>query len=93
MHTFLPNKPPLKNYISSNRSLKTISKIASELPKLLLTNSVQSTINSLHKNSLSINFLLKNKKNKEIKLAMSHLSFISHAYICLLYTSDAADDP
>ena len=81
MHTFLPNKPPLKNYISSNRSLKTISKIASELPKLLLTNSVQSTISSLNKNSLSINFLLKNKKNKEIKLAMSHLSFISHAYI------------
>ena len=65
MHTFLPNKPPLKNYISSNRSLKTISKIASELPKLLLTNSVQSTISSLNKNSLSINFLLKNKKNQK----------------------------
>ena len=81
MHTFLPKNPPLKNYTSNYKSLKKISFIANELPKLLLTNSVQSTVDGLHKNSLSVAKLIQNKSDKEIKLAMSHLSFISHAYI------------
>lgn len=81
MHTFLPKNPPLKNYASNCKSLKKISFIANELPKLLLTNSVQSTVVGLNKNSLSVAKLIQNKSDKEIKLAMSHLSFISHAYI------------
>ena len=81
MHTFLPKNPPLKNYTSNYKSLKKISFIANELPKLLLTNSVQSTVDGLNKNSLSVAKLIQNKSDKEIKLAMSHLSFISHAYI------------
>ena len=81
MHTFLPKNPPLKNYISHYKSLKKISFIANELPKLLLTNSVQSTIDGLNKHSLSVAKLVQNKSDKEIKLAMSHLSFISHSYI------------
>ena len=81
MHTFLPNKEPLKSYRTDSRSLKKIAEIASILPKLLLTNKVQITIDSLNKKAFSINKILKEKNNDEINLAMSHLSFIAHAYI------------
>ena len=81
MHTFLPKTPPIKNYKTKARSLKNLEYISSLLPKLLLTNKVQSTINSMTKNSFSVDVLLKNKNIKEINLAMAHLSFIAHAYI------------
>jgi len=81
MHTFLPNKEPLKSYRTNSRSLKKIAEVASSLPKLLLTNKVQITIDSLNKKAFSINKILKEKNNDEINLAMSHLSFIAHAYI------------
>ena len=81
MYTFLPTKPPLKNFNTNKKSLHNISQIASELPKLLLTNKVQSKINNLSKNSFSVNCLIKNKKVREINLAMAQLSFIGHAYI------------
>ena len=81
MYTFLPTKPPLKKFSTNKKSLHNISQIASELPKLLLTNKVQSKINSLSKNSFSVNYLIKNKKVREINLAMAQLSFIGHAYI------------
>jgi len=81
MHTFLPRNPPIKKYRTKRDSLLKIGSIASRLPKLLLTNKVQTTIKKLNKNSLSVDYLVKNKKEKEIKLAMSHLSFIAHAYI------------
>ena len=81
MYTFLPKTPPLKNYKTKARSLKNLEYISSLLPKLLLTNKVQSTINSMTKNSFSVDVLLKNKNIKEINLAMAHLSFIAHAYI------------
>ena len=81
MYTFLPTKPPLKNFSTNKKSLHNISQIASELPKLLLTNKVQSKINNLSKNSFSVNCLIKNKKVREINLAMAQLSFIGHAYI------------
>ena len=81
MHTFLPNKEPLKSYKTDSRSLKKIAEIASSLPKLLLTNKVQITIDSLNKKAFSVNKILKEKNNDEINLAMSHLSFIAHAYI------------
>jgi len=58
-----------------------ITEIANELPKLLLTNNVQNKINKLKVNELSVDILLKNKSEKEINLAMSHLSFIAHAFM------------
>ena len=81
MHTFLPKKPPINSYNTRSKSLDLLQNIAAQLPKLLLTNQVQSKINKLKKNDLSVDILIKNKKAKEINLAMAHLSFIAHAYI------------
>ena len=81
MHTFFPKTPPLKTYKTKAKSLKNLENISSLLPKLLLTNKVQSTINSMNKNSFSVDVLLKNNNIKEINLAMVHLSFIAHSYI------------
>lgn len=81
MHTFLPKKDPLKTYTTDTRSLKLIADIADHLPKLLLTGKVQKTIKDLGVNSLSVNSIIKDGDIREVKLAMAHLSFISHAYI------------
>lgn len=81
MHTFLPKKDPLKTYTTDTRSLKLIADIADHLPKLLLTGKVQKTIKDLDVNSLSVNSIIKDGDIREVKLAMAHLSFISHAYI------------
>ena len=81
MHTFLSKTPPLRDYISKKKSLLNITEIANELPKLLLTNNIQNKINKLKVNELSVDILLKNKSEKEINLAMSHLSFIAHAFM------------
>ena len=81
MQTFLPKKPPINSYNTRSKSLDLLQNIAAQLPKLLLTNQVQSKINKLKKNDLSVDILIKNKKAKEINLAMAHLSFIAHAYI------------
>ena len=81
MKTFLPNKDPLKKYITQSRSLQKLEHIASELPKLLLTGKVQTAIDGLSKNALSIKPLLKTNNIQEINLSMVHLSFIAHAYI------------
>ncbi len=81
MHTFLSKTPPLRNYISKKNSLLKIAEIANELPKLLLTNNIRNKIYKLNVNDLSIDILLKNESEKEINLAMSHLSFIAHAFM------------
>ena len=81
MNTFFPKTPPLKSFKTKAKSLNLLSKIASSLPKLLLTNKVQPTVDYLDRNALSVNKLFLNKNTKEINLAMSHLSFIAHAYI------------
>jgi indoleamine 2,3-dioxygenase len=47
----------------------------------LLTGQVQTTIKKLSAKDLSIDELLINQVSKDLKLAMSHLSFIAHAYI------------
>jgi indoleamine 2,3-dioxygenase len=78
---FLPDKDPLQAYKSSSRSLTRISDIASQLPKLLLTGTIQKTIDNLKTNDLSVNSLIRSNRKNEIKLAMVHISFISHAYI------------
>jgi len=81
MNTFLPKKDPLKTYTTDTRSLKLIADIAAHLPKLLLTGQVQKTIKDLNVNALSVNSIIKGGDIREVKLAMAHLSFISHAYI------------
>jgi indoleamine 2,3-dioxygenase len=78
---FLPKKDPLLRYKSKAKSIERISDIANQLPKLLLTGKLQNNIDTLKLNDLSINTITKNNDIREIKLAMVHLSFISHAYI------------
>ena len=67
MHTFLPKKPPINSYNTRSKSLDLLQNIASQLPKLLLTNKVQSTINKLKTNSLSVDVLIKNRICKAFK--------------------------
>ena len=81
MKTFLPTRDPLKGYITKSKSLERLSVTAAELPKTLLTGRVRQHIDSLNKNALSVDLVIKNNNIREIKLAMSHLSFIAHAYI------------
>ena len=81
MKTFLPKQDPLKKFKNPNPSSKRIESIAKSLPKLLLTGAIHDSIDSLSSNALSVNALIKNGNSREIKLAMSYLSFIAHAYI------------
>ena len=81
MQGFLPQKVPSKSYSVQSESCDRIQEIASNLPKLLLTGKVQSAINKLSPKDLSIDDLLVNQASQDLKLAMSHLSFIAHAYI------------
>ena len=81
MHTFLPSKDPLIKYQTSSKSLNLISEISEQLPKLLLTGSVQNTINKLKYNDLSVDKLIANNDLREIRLAMVHISFIAHSFI------------
>ena len=81
MYTFISRKQPLRNYKNKKSSTTLLTNIANSLPKLLLTNKVQSEINKLKVNAFSISHLVKYKKDAEINLAMSQLSFIAHAYI------------
>ena len=56
--SFLPSLPPAQTYLKcSSKSLDRLQDIASNLPKLLLTGRVQSTIESLSINDLSVNEL------------------------------------
>ena len=81
MHTFFPKTPPIRYYKTKSKSLLNLTNIASELPKLLLTNKVQTTINNLKKDDFSVDLLINKENEKEINLAMAHLSFIAHAFI------------
>jgi len=81
MNRFLSIKEPLKKYKTKSKSLNKISEIASHLPKLLLTNQVQTTIDALDKKAFSVQKIIKKNSVKEINLAMSQISFIAHAYI------------
>ena len=81
MQGFLPQKVPSNTYSIKSESCDRIQEIAFSLPKLLLTGKVQSTITKLSPKDLSIDDLLINQASQDLKLAMSHLSFIAHAYI------------
>ena len=80
MKGFLPKEPPLREYQKSSPSLDRLQEIAHNLPKLLLTSQVQPTVESLTKNDLSIQEILDSNSEREIRLAMVHLSFISHVH-------------
>ena len=60
MYRFLGKKEPLKIYKTQSKSLQKISAVASHLPKLLLTNQVQKTIDALNKNVVKNKYKLKN---------------------------------
>ena len=81
MKGFLPKKVPAQSYSIDSNSCTRIEEICNNLPKLLLTGKVQSTIDGLSKKDLSIKQLLVNQMGQDLKLAMSQLSFIAHAYI------------
>ena len=81
MKGFLPKKAPAKSFSIESESCSRIEEICNNLPKLLLTGKVQQTINKLSKKDLSIKQLLVNQMGQDLKLAMSQLSFIAHAYI------------
>jgi len=81
MQGFLPKKMPARSFSIQSESCARIEEICNNLPKLLLTGKVQSTVNKLSKKNLSINELLINQMGQDLKLAMSQLSFIAHAYI------------
>ena len=81
MKGFLPKKMPAKSFSIESDSCSRIEEICKNLPKLLLTGKVQKTINNLSKKDLSIKELLVNQMSQDLKLAMSQLSFIAHAYI------------
>ena len=81
MRGFLPKKVPSQSYSIDSDPCSRIEEICSNLPKLLLTGKVQSTIDGLSKKDLSIKQLLVNQMGKDLKLAMAQLSFIAHAYI------------
>jgi indoleamine 2,3-dioxygenase len=79
MDGFLGQNEPLKSFTISNSSLDVLEEIALEIPKLLLTGSLQKRIDSLNDNAFCINEVLNNTAN--LNLAMNFLSFISHAYM------------
>ena len=89
MQGFLPQKVPSNTYSIKSESCDRIQEIACRLPKLLLTGKVQSTIDKLSLKDLSIDDLLINQSSQDLKLAMSHLSFIAHAYIWPYYSARA----
>jgi len=81
MRGFLPEINPLSEYSIASTSLARLQEIAGNLPKLLLTGKVPSTLESLQCDDLSVDDLVTNNLNQDLKLAMVQLSFVAHAYI------------
>ena len=79
MDGFLGTHEPLKSFTTPSNSLKNLENIAAEIPKLLLTGSLQKQINNLDTNDFCIDAVVEDPAN--INLAMNFLSFLSHAYI------------
>jgi len=82
MKGFLPIDEPLKGYSSINEnSLTKLQELATNLPKLLLTGRLETSITMMSDNDLCVDSLIQNGSLEEIKLSMVQLSFIAHAYI------------
>jgi hypothetical protein len=58
MKGFLPKNAPAQSYSIDSQSCSRIEEICNNLPKLLLTGKVQTTIDKLSKKDLSIKELL-----------------------------------
>tara|TARA_Y100001935_G_scaffold247720_1_gene243999 strand:+ start:2331 stop:3518 length:1188 start_codon:yes stop_codon:yes gene_type:complete len=76
---FLSKTPPLKQINTSCKKIKLVQSLASNLPKLMLTNKIRPSIDELSKDSLGINF--KKLNERELRLLNVQLSFIGHAYV------------
>ena len=81
MKGFLPTINPIKDYSVASLTLERLNETARNLPKLLLTNRISRTIDSLKKNDFSVDKLIIKKEDQNLRLAMVQLSFIAHAYI------------
>ena len=81
MKGFLPTINPIKDYSVASLTLERLNETARNLPKLLLTNRISRTIDSLKKNDFSVDKLIIKKEDQNLRLAMVQLSFVAHAYI------------
>ncbi|MEK9650493.1 MAG: tryptophan 2,3-dioxygenase [Gammaproteobacteria bacterium] len=79
MDGFLGSHEPLKTFSIKSSSLNRLEDIAKEIPKLLLTGSLQKSIKAMGVNDLCIDEVIEDELN--LNLAMNFLSFISHAYM------------
>ncbi len=79
MNGFLGQNDPLKTFSTNSSSLGRLENIAREIPKLLLTGSLQNSLKTLSSNDLSIDEVLDDPG--QLNLAMNYLSFIAHAYM------------
>ncbi|SVE25649.1 uncharacterized protein METZ01_LOCUS478503, partial [marine metagenome] len=81
MKGFLPIINPIRDYSVTSLALERLNETARNLPKLLLTNRITRTIDSLKRKDFSVDKLIIKKEDKDLRLAMVQLSFIAHAYI------------
>ena len=81
MRGFLPEINPLMEYSIPSSSLDRLQAIAGNLPKLLLTGRVPTTLESLQHDDLSIDELVAKNLDQDLRLAMVQFSFVAHAYI------------
>ena len=79
MNGFLGQNDPLKTFSTNSSSLGRLENIAREIPKLLLTGSLQNSLKTLSSNDLCIDEVLDD--SGQLNLAMNYLSFIAHAYM------------
>jgi len=79
MDGFLGQNDPLKNFSIKDPTLERLESISKEIPKLLLTGSLQQTIENMNPGDLSVDHVLDDSPN--LNLAMNYLSFLSHAYM------------
>lgn len=79
MNGFLGQNDPLKTFSTNSSSLGRLENIAREIPKLLLTGSLQNSLKTLGSNDLCIDEVLDD--SGQLNLAMNYLSFIAHAYM------------
>ena len=79
MDGFLGQNDPLKFFSVKDPTLDRLESIAKEIPKLLLTGSLQQTIKHMNPGDLSVDHVLEDSHN--LNLAMNYLSFLSHAYM------------
>ena len=82
MKGFLPIDKPLQGYsLVNEHSLTNLQELATNLPKLLLTDRLEKNIRMMSDDDLCVDPVIQDGSLEEIRLAMVQLSFIAHAYI------------